>query len=80
MDQFVIFQKCYFSNPLSKLQKQNLDDTVIDEPSENCETMSSYNQIIIIQSLNSKTIIENFEDKRKNKQSKQSWRDNFTWL
>ncbi|CAD8091067.1 unnamed protein product [Paramecium sonneborni] len=78
MDRFHFYQKCYFSNPLSKLQKQTLDDAEIEEPSENRETMSSsYNQIVIIQSLHSKTIIENFEDKRKHKQS---WRDDFTWL
>ncbi|CAD8064059.1 unnamed protein product [Paramecium primaurelia] len=77
MDRFVINQKCYFSNPLSELQKQTLDDTVIDEPSENFETRSSYNQIVIIQSLHSKTIIENFQDKRGHTKS---WRDNFTWL
>ncbi|CAD8056453.1 unnamed protein product [Paramecium primaurelia] len=77
MNRFVIYQKYYFSNPLSELKKQTLDDTVDEEPSENFETRFSSNQIVIIQSLHSKTIIENFEDKRL---LKKSWRDDFKWL
>ncbi|CAD8154257.1 unnamed protein product [Paramecium octaurelia] len=77
MNRFTIYQKYYFSNPLSGLKKQTLDDSVDEEPSENCETSSSSNQIVIIQSLHSKTIIENFEDKRIHKKS---WRDDFIWL
>ncbi|CAK76669.1 unnamed protein product (macronuclear) [Paramecium tetraurelia] len=77
MNRLAIYQKYYFSNPLSGLKKQSLDDSVEEEPSEHCKTRSSLNNIVIIQSLHSKTIIENFEDKRI---LKRSWRDDFIWL